>query len=93
MDRLARPSRNYIFRATALSTSAKSMGYVTRRYGNCRRWVKGISLFVNADLCGNSKVWSVVRGPQRCRRGRAGLDHAPKSVQELLKSLSHRNSP
>jgi hypothetical protein len=34
------------FSATDPSTSAKLMGYVTHRRGNCRRWVKGISLFV-----------------------------------------------
>jgi hypothetical protein len=49
------------FRATDPSTSAKSMGYVTHRRGNCRRWVKGISLFLDADLCGDPKLWSVVR--------------------------------
>jgi hypothetical protein len=54
---------------------------------------KGLSLFVDADLCGDPKVRSVVRVPSVAEEDARGLDRAPKSVQELLGSLSHRNSP
>jgi hypothetical protein len=56
---------------------------------------KEISLFVNAEMriCAATRrlgAWCVDPAlPKETR----GLDHAPKSVQELLKSLSYRNSP
>jgi hypothetical protein len=76
MDRPARPSRNRIFPAAGSPTSAKSMGYLSRRRGNCRR-LRQISLFVNADLRGDSKVWCVVRGPSVAEEDARGLTTRP----------------
>jgi hypothetical protein len=65
------------FSATDPSTSAKLMGYVTHRRGNCRRWVKGISLFVDTDLCGDPKAWSVVRPASVAEEDARGLTARP----------------
>jgi hypothetical protein len=69
------------FRATEPSTPAKSMGYVAHRRGNCRRWVKGISLFVDADLCGDPRVWSVVRVPSVAEEDARDLTTRPNGYK------------
>jgi hypothetical protein len=66
------------FRATEPSPLAKSMGYAVHRRGN-----KGICLFVDADLCGDPRVWSVVRVPSVAEEDARDLTTRPNRYKGI----------